>query len=256
MLEFTLMVRALIQLCADIGRMSGRRLVQPLLTVACLTGAYTGIHVTQERSVSAGLRTAFLDNDTARLARRRAEEQITLQSELREFVAANRLINQLLESLMERAQGASRVRLSVIHNGVTGITGTGLLRYDDTNIVAAPGRAAGLAVTNQPLSDWSDFLPTLLTGQCALHRVADLRGVALRARYEAIGVTSMIVCPAADVQGKVVGAIFVLWDGNDRSPDGDALRDLMQTGQRNGSQVAAILDLRGPPPITPQPIGY
>ena len=247
MLEFITVFRALLALFGEAGRMSGRRLVQPLLTVACLTGAYTVIHVTQERSVSAGLRTAFLDNETSRLERRRAEEQTTMQTELHQFVAANRLIDQLLDALMVRAPRASRVRLSVIHNGVTGITGTGLLRYDDTNLVAAPGRAAGMAATNQPLSDWSDFLPALLAGQCSTHRLSELHGLSLRARYESIGVTSMMVCPAADVEGKTLGAIFILWDGSDRAPDGDELRELMAMGQRQGAQIAAILDLRGPP---------
>ncbi|OIQ74482.1 hypothetical protein GALL_438680 [mine drainage metagenome] len=87
-----------------------------------------------------------------------------MQTELHQFAAANKLIDQLLETMLVRAGGASRVRLNVIHNGVTGLTGTGLLRYDVTNSVAAPGRLAGAAVTNQPLSDWSDFLPALLAG--------------------------------------------------------------------------------------------
>jgi hypothetical protein len=240
----------LLDLFVNIGRMSRVKLLQPMLTAAFLTGAYTAIHVTQERSVSAGFRTAFLDNETTRSERRRTEDMTTLQSELRQFAAANRLITPLLETMMARAPRAARVRLSVIHNGVTGVTGTGLLRYDDTNSVAAPGRVAGGSVTNQPLSDWSDFLPSLLAGQCSFHRAIDLHGLALRARYEAFGVTSMLVCPAADVQGKTVGAMFVLWDGTDAVPDGDELKDLMVAGQHMGAQVAAVLDLRGPPPVS------
>jgi tellurite resistance protein len=248
MIQLLTLFQVLLELFADIGRTSSRKLVQPVLTALCLIVAYTAIHVTQEGSVAAGIRAAFFDNETARSERRRLEEQATLQTELRQFAAANKLIDQLLESMLARAAGASRVRLNVIHNGVTGLTGVGLLRYDVTNSVAAAGRLPGMGVTNQPLSDWSDFLPALLAGQCSLHRIADLHGVSIRARFDSFGATSILVCPAADVQGKTVGAIFIFWDGNDPVPDGADLRGLMTDGQHLGSQIAAVLDLRGPPP--------
>jgi hypothetical protein len=248
MIDFLALFRVLLELFVELGRTSGRKLVQPMLTAACLTGAYTAIHVSQEGSVMAGVRSAFLENDSIKSERRRLQEQSTLQTELHQFAAANKLIDQLLESMLARATGASRVRLNVIHNGVTGLTGTGLLRYDVTNSVAAPGRLAGAGEVNQPLSDWTDFLPPLLAGQCSLHRIADLRAVPIRARFEAFAATSVMVCPAADVQGKTVGAIFIFWDGNDPVPDGDDLRRLMATGQHLGAQIAAVLDLQGPPP--------
>ena len=137
MLDIIALFRALLEIILDLGRLSGRKLFQPMLTAICLTGAYTAIHVGQEGGFGAGFRSAFLDNDSARLERHRIEEQATLQEELRQFVAANKLINQILESIMLRAPDASRASLSVIHNGVTGMTGVGLLRYDDTNGVAS-----------------------------------------------------------------------------------------------------------------------
>jgi hypothetical protein len=171
-----------------------------------------------------------------------------MQAELRQFSAANKLIDQLLETMLERASGASRVRLSVIHNGVTGLTGTGLLRYDVTNTATALGRQPGQTVVNQPLSEWSDFLPSLLSGQCSLHRATELHAIALRARFESFGASSVLVCPAADVQGKTVGAVFILWDGTDPVPAGAELRTTMAAELRLGEQIAAVLDLQGPPP--------
>ncbi|MFL5289870.1 MAG: hypothetical protein ACJ8AW_55155 [Rhodopila sp.] len=100
-------------------------------------------------------------------------------------------------------------------------------------------------ITNQPLSEWSDFLPALISGQCSFHYVADLRAVSLRARFEASGATSLLVCPAADVQGRIVGAIFILWDGADMAPAGSDLRELMAVEQQLGAQIAAVLDLQG-----------
>ncbi|HQT80391.1 MAG TPA: hypothetical protein PLD10_25410 [Rhodopila sp.] len=219
-----------------------------MLTAACVTGVYTAVHMTQEGGIVTGLRVAFLDNDISRSERRRAEEQTVMQSELRQFVTANKLTEQLLRAMLVKAAGASRVQLNVIHNGVTGLTGTGLLRYDLTNSVAAPGRAAGSTVTNQPLSDWNDFLPTLLANECSFHHVDELHSASIQARLQALGGAATLVCPASDVQGRIVGAIFIIWDTNDPVPDAASLRALMTEGQHLGGQIAAILDLRGPPP--------
>lgn len=248
MAEIVALFRELLGLFLDLGRSSGRRLAQPMLTVACLTCAYTAVHITREGSLAEGLRAAFLDDETSRSERRRLEEQTTMQAELRQFAAANKLIDQLLESILVRATGASRVRLNVIHNGITGLTGTGLLRYDVTNNVAAPGRAGGGSLVNQPLSDWNDFLPALVAGQCSMLRIATLRSVSLRARFEAFGASAVLVCPAADVEGKMVGAVFVFWDGSDTVPDGESLHQLMAFCQHLGAQIAAVLDLRPVPP--------
>ncbi|HET6607723.1 MAG TPA: hypothetical protein VFG62_13680 [Rhodopila sp.] len=255
MLDILAVFHALLELAIDFGRVSGRKLLQPMLTALCLTGAYAAVHIGQEGSLGAGFRTAFLDSENARLERHRIEAQATLQEELRQFVAANKLINQILESIMLRAPGASRASLSVIHDGVTGMTGVDLLRYDDTNSVAAAGRLAATVVTNQPLSDWSDFLPDLLAGDCTFRRTGELRGLSLRARLESYGVTSLLVCPAADVQGKTVGAIFVMWDAHDQLPDASQIQGFLETGHHLGSQIAAVLDLRGPSPLTPTPAG-
>ena len=245
MIETLALFRMVLDLCIHLGRHSGRRLLQPMLTAICVTWIYAAIHVTQEGGIVPGLRAAFLDNEAARSERRRLEEQTMLQGELRQFVAANKLIDQLLSAMLSRAPGASRVQLNVIHNGVTGLTGTGLLRYDQANSVAAPGRSAGAPFANQPLSDWNDFLPTLLAGECSFHRVPDLRAASMRARFEALGAAAALVCPAGDVQGKIVGAIFIYWDINDPIPDAGTLHVLIGEGKHLGGQIAAILDLRG-----------
>jgi hypothetical protein len=253
MLDFLAIMRVVLEISSEIYRLYRRNLMQPLLTALCLTGAYAVVHVTQEGSLFTGLRSAFFDNDASRAERRRLELQALLQAELHQFAEANKLIDQHLQTLLIRGK-ASRVHLDVIHNGVTGLTGTGLLRYDVTNSVAAAGRSTGAAVQNQPLSDWSGFLPALLSGQCVMLRVPDLASVALRARFEAFGATSVMICPAADIQGKAVGATFAFWDSNDTPPEGDALLDMMDAGRHVGAQIAAVLDLRGPPPWPVPPL--
>ena len=77
------------------------------------------------------------------------------------------LIDQDLAALLAKVPGAARAQLGVIHNGVTGITGIGLLRFDTTNGAAAPGRAIGERAQNEPLADWNGYLSTLLAGHSA-----------------------------------------------------------------------------------------
>lgn len=247
MLDFLAVARSILELSVAAFRLYRRNLVQPLMTAILLTASYAIVHISQEGNLTDGLRSAFLDNDATRAERHRQEVQATLQAELHQFAAANKLIDQHLETILDRA-GASRVLLNVIHNGITGLTGTGLLRYDVTNSVAAPGRSTGVAVQNQPLSDWTEFLPDLLTGECVLSRVSDLHSIPLRARFEGFGASSVMVCPAADVQGKAVGGIFIFWDGSDQVPEGQAEHDLMSAARHVGAQIATVLDLRGPPP--------
>jgi hypothetical protein len=251
MFKLLAMFQGFLALFVELGQTSARKIIPPLLMAACVTCAYALFQVNQEGSFLGGLKAAFLDNNTDRAERHRIELQALMQAELRQFAAANKLIDQLLETMLERAPGASRVRLAVIHNGVTGLTGTGLLRYDITNTATAAGRLPGQAAVNQPLSEWSDFLPVLLSGQCSFHRVADLRALALRARFESYGSTGVMVCPAADVQGKTVGAVFVSWDSTDPLPAATDLRMAMTSELNLGAQVAAVLDLQGPPPWPP-----
>jgi hypothetical protein len=244
MFEFLAACRAVLEICTVVARLSGARLLQPLLTAACLTGVYALIHISQEGGLRPGLRAAFFDNEAARSERRRMGEQVVLQSELRQFVTANKLIDQLLMTLLTHSSGASRVQLNVIHNGVTGLTGTSLLRYDVANTVTAPGRSAGEMLVNLPLTEWADFLPSLIAQQCSFHRVSELESASSRARFEALGAVALLVCPAADVEGKIVGAIFFSWDANDPLPNAAALQNVMAEGLHLGGQIAAILDLR------------
>ena len=184
MFKLLAMFQGFLALFVELGRTSARKILPPLLLAACVTCAYALFQVSREGSFLGGLKAAFLDSDTDRAERHRIEMQALMQAELRQFAAANKLIDQLLQTMLDRAPGASRVRLAVIHNGVTGLTGTGLLRYDITNTATAAGRLPGQAGINQPLSEWSDFLPVLLSGQCSFHRVTDLHALALRARFK------------------------------------------------------------------------
>ena len=132
----------------------------------------------------------------------------------------------------------------MIHNGVTGVTGVGLLRYDVTNSVAGPGHAPGPLVQNRPLAEWGDFLPALLEGECQVHDASSLRGLAIRSRMENLNVGTLLVCPVSDLQGRLLGGVFLLWDTGTRVPEAADMETLANFVRQIGRQIATVLDLR------------
>lgn len=250
MLELVRVLRAVLLLVAGLGQPVRALLIQPLLTVAMLLALYAGWHIRDEGSVGFGLRVAFLDARAGRIAHRRELEGAMMQSDLVRAAEADRMIDQLLTTLLQRAPRAARVRLGVIHNGITGVTGMSLLRYDITNAVAAPGHAGGGLVQDQPLSELSELLPAMLAGQCQMRSVTEVQNLPARVRLEEMGAGFVMACPATDVRGKLLGGVFMLWDVNERPPAGEELKSLMEYARHVSTQIATILDLRVPLPRT------
>jgi hypothetical protein len=221
-----------------------RALTQPLLTAAMLTALYGGYNCIHESSIVQGLWVAFFESNAARASRLREREDAVLQTELRDLAKSNKVIDQLLGSLIDQGPNVARVRLDVIHNGVTGVTGLGLLRYDTTNSVPGAGHDRGPLVQNRPLTEWGDFLPDMLAGRCRVYIADELQSDVIRNRMETLNVGTILGCPVADVQGRLLGAVFMLWDSGMRIPDGVDLTLLKTRGREIGSQIGAVLDLR------------
>src|SRR5271157_5348164 len=159
MLDIVRLLRALVDLLSNLGQPLRTLVIPPLLTVAMLLALYAGWHIRDEGSIGLGLRVAFVDTRAGRISHVRELEGQVAQAELVRAVEAYKLVDQLLAALLQRAPGAARVRLGVIHNGITGLTGMGLLRYDIFNAAAALGHAGGSLVQDRPLSEWNDILP-------------------------------------------------------------------------------------------------
>jgi hypothetical protein len=162
-----------------------------------------------------------------------------LQTESRQSVAANKLIGRLMRGVLGVSSGAARVRLGLIR------CETERLRYDMTNGVARGSRLIGPVRLDQPLSDWSDFLPALLAGQCMLHLILGVGAAAPAFGFPSSRPSTVLVCPVGGADGHLLGGIFIMWDGDARPPEGAALRGLMAEGERVGMQIGAVLDLCG-----------
>jgi hypothetical protein len=162
-----------------------------------------------------------------------------LQTESRQFVAANKPIGRLMRGVLGVSSGAARVRLGLIR------CETERFRYDITNGVACRSRLIGPVQLDQPLSDWSDFLPPLLAGQCVLHRILGVGAAAPAFGFPSSRPSTVLVCPVGGADGHLLGAIFIMWDGDARPPEGAVLRRLMAEGERVGMQIGAVLELCG-----------
>ena len=238
-----MLFNSIFELLARLPRLSLRYLLQPFLTAVFLTCVYGGYHIFHESSFMQGLKVAFYETEVNQITRLRERQDALLQGELHHMATSNLIIDKFLQSIVDRDPTIARARLDVIHNGVMGMTGTGLLRYDVTNSVPSAGHAAGRLAQNQALTEWSDFLPDLLQGNCALFPKDEHRGEAIRSRPDSMNAGTFLVCPVADVQGRLLGAVFVMWDAGTPAAEKDDMYQLIGLSKKVGSQIGAILDL-------------
>ena len=158
--ELLAVLKSLIDLATVHGvRRIGRTLATPFLTLLMLIATYTSYHIIRERSISAGFQVAFVASQEDIEVQARLVRAAVLQAALQQSLVTETLINQLVQVALHDAPTAARAQLGVIHDGVTGLTGVDLLKFDITNALASPGRVAGDLTQDEPLSAWSDFLP-------------------------------------------------------------------------------------------------
>jgi hypothetical protein len=163
------------------------------------------------------------------------KEQMMSHMDSPQVSAAQRLIAHLLSSLLDASDRAGRVCFGLIADVEPG-------RYRVIDSVARWGGQVTPPAGDRPLLEWSEFLPALSDGLCA---VLPLPTADTRACFESFGATSMLVCPGLDPEGTLAGALFILWDSDEPMPSGDAVPLLMATGQRVAGQIAAIKALVG-----------
>lgn len=161
--------------------------------------------------------------------------------EPRRAEAADSLIEVLLKSLLGPPAGATRVNLALIDTDAA----TGSPRYSVTTRVTTRGPATDVKARNQPLSDWSDCLPALLTGQCAVHRLTAADRTTPLFGFLSSRLSTALVCPVAAAGGQLVGGVFIVWDDNDLPPAGALLKGLIESTHRVAIQIEAVLRLIG-----------
>ena len=159
--------------------------------------------------------------------------------------AATHLIEHFMKALLGHALGATRVRLALIPDGIADITMADRRHYDVTDSVAVRSRLIGITLQNQPLVEWSAFLPALLAGRCTMQRISRTGVAALWSRKPSSRLIHTLVCPVICAAEPMAGALFVLWDATDPQTTEQGLHDLAAIAARVAGQIAEVLDLAG-----------
>ena len=206
---------------------------------------WAGLNIVRERDLIRGLEVAFVDSRHQTIVREADTHSAVLQDELRRVSESNELIHKIMDAMMRSAPGADRARFSVFHNGISGLTGIGLLRYDVIVAVAGPGRSEGDLEQNRPLEEWSSYLPELIAGRCAWVDASSIRNTSARARMEDMGIKVFNVCPVVDSFSRVLGAVAVYWSRGDDPPPNQSVREeLSAQNLQAASRIAGAMELR------------
>jgi hypothetical protein len=202
----------------------------PLFTVILLITLLMAIMAIREGGLQPAIQVLLTDSHTSD----------TMQRELHSVARRDAVIDGLLKAVLAKTPSAARVRLAIIHNGEMGLTGVGLLRFDITHAIARQGFSVGAFVINGPLSDWNRYLEALLGGKCS---AADLEGMggAEHAQMVELGVSERLACPVLDIQGRLLGGLFVTWPTDLTAPEGTEMADLEVFAQGIAAQIAAAL---------------
>jgi hypothetical protein len=93
---------------ADFGRNSTRRVFKPVLLLIGVAIGYVMLQPAERAAVWNSFKRMVLEDDVGR----RLQDHVMQQAELHQFTAANKLIEQLLQSMLERATGVSPTSMS------------------------------------------------------------------------------------------------------------------------------------------------
>jgi len=120
------------------------------------------------------------------------------------------LLQHALIDLALSIPSADQVRIGLIHNNISS-DGTSILQFDIVTSVAPIGKTAGALPINLPLTNWTDFLRSLLAHQCVIVAVKDMNNSAEKTRLIDAKVVEFVTCPVLNAKGQLLGAVFVDW---------------------------------------------
>jgi hypothetical protein len=138
--------------------------------------------------------------------------------------AANRLIKQLLGTLVAHAPRVAAASLSVLGADDSQCGET----CRDDHVAKVVGRFRSPARPSTPVPDWEALVPAFRAGHCPVLR-ADA--------------SSTLFCPAVNPQGDLVGAVLIVIEGGRHRLRGTEQARLMSAGVRVAGQIAAVLDV-------------
>ena len=243
-MDFTSLANAFSTVVDAFGRLTstvGKHFASSLMTVFMLFLCYAGYEAIQAGSVGEALKVLITSRET-RLAQEAQAKAERMQSELRLISDSNQAVQRSLGQLLGAKTGAVRARYALIHNGIATLAAQPVLKWDVMSAAAIRGRAAGDLITNQPLSTWVDYLPTMINGQCAMVRYDALTDPATRARMTELGIIAFLACPVQNASGQMIGGLFLSWDDPVEIPAD--IGPVISVTRDAANRIGAAYDLR------------
>lgn len=219
-----------------------KSLASSFLTVVFMALAYLFVQSLDSGSLTSALFRHFIETHEQAVDRQRDEYSEKMKRELLLVQISERAIDDTIQRLLKSVPNAARVRVDIIHNGTTGITGVNFLKYDVVAATAAPGRQKGELPINQPLGEWNDYLSDLIARKCVFRNTSASTNITVSDRIAAMGIKAVYICPIYDRTGLMLGALFLSWDLNDPLPSDLGPVDTLVKNAAN--EVAAAYNMR------------
>ena len=235
---------ALVTACADafgkVVKTFSEHFASAMVTTVLLCGLWIGYEAIQRGSLVDAIH-VLITTRAERLHEAVNARAARMQAELRAVTAADREIQSVLDGVLLGPGGGTHLRFAALHNGSSTITNTSLLQFDVVNSAATRGRARGEMVTNQPISAWASYLPTLIDNKCKMMRTDRLTDAGAIQRMTDLGIVQFLACPVNETRG-MVGALFYSWDTEADIPS-DAT-DLTRRLEQAAAKIGVAYSLR------------
>lgn len=148
----------------------------------------------------------------------RTDVQIDVrQSRLVQIDTKHALMRARLLTLAQQYPAITRLRVATIHDGISA-NGTAEIQFDIVAAVAQPRHTLGEFVLNQPLTQWADYLSSLIVGHCSYLTVPQVKNKTARSRLDELAMKAFVVCPIMNSKHQLIGGLFASWDEADKVP--------------------------------------
>jgi hypothetical protein len=166
----------------------------------------------------------------------------TRQSRLVQIDTKHSLIRVRLLTIAQQHPAITRLQVATIHDGI-GVSGTAEIQFDIAAGVVRPPHSLGAFIVNQSLTQWTDYLSSLIAGHCEYLTVPQIKNKTARSRFDELAVKAFMVCPIMNSKHQLIGGLFASWDEGDKVPAN--ITDIENSLMEGADAIAQILHNQG-----------
>lgn len=195
---------------------------------------------THNGEIYPGVHIELVTSADSELLEMKETSALVTKAQLLVVAESDKIINDTISLLLDQTQG-DRVTVEMVHNGTFTMAAQHLMHFSVTHEVNKSNVVPGKPLQNEPLSEWSDFLPDLLNNKCTIKSIKDIKDPVVKLRMQDYNIGSFAACPIFDSRGVFLGGVFVSY--NMLSIDSKPTLQYMQLA---AARIGAALSLRPP----------